>query len=91
MVLTESDCLANLIFNHINILNSNTMNPLLQVVGKDYVDATVVEAHIIPGKLLLTSLVPSGEVPSVAWVKGGVQVNVSLQASLAQEGTVLVR
>jgi len=61
------------------------------VVGKDYVDATVVEAHIIPGKLLLTSLVPSGEVPSVAWVKGGVQVNVSLQASLAQEGTVLVR
>ena len=64
---------------------------MLQVVSKDYVDAKVIEAHIIPGKLLLSSLVPTQEVPTVAWEEGGVKVNVSLQVSLAQEGQVLVR
>ena len=62
-----------------------------QVVGKDYVDAKVVEAHIVPGQLLLTSLIPTQEVATVAWDKSGVQVNVSLQPSYAQEGSVMVR
>ena len=64
---------------------------LLQVVGKEYMDAKVVEAHIVPGQLLLTSLIPTQEVATVAWDKSGVQVNVSLQPSYAQEGSVMVR
>ena len=64
---------------------------MFQVVSKDYADAKVVEAHIVPGRLLLSSLVPTPEVATVAWEQGGVQVNVSLQVSLAQEGQVLVR
>lgn len=63
----------------------------LQVVGKDYVDAKVVEAHIVPGQLLLTSLIPTQEVSTVAWDSSGVRVNVSLQPSYAQEGSVMVR
>ena len=54
-------------------------------------DAKVVEAHIVPGQLLLTSLIPTQEVATVAWDKSGVQVNVSLQPSYAQEGSVMVR
>merc|ERR1712088_250295 len=61
------------------------------VVGKDYVDAKVVEAHIVPGQLLLTSLIPTQEVSTVAWDNNGVRVNVSLQPSYAQEGSVMVR
>ena len=82
---------------------------MLQVVGKDYVDSKVVEAHIVPGQLLasphgqcpqpssdvstlqVTSLVPTQELPTVAWTEDGVQVTVSLQASLAQQGQILVR
>ena len=63
----------------------------LQVVGREYVDAKVVEAHIVPGRLLLTSLVPTPELATVAWEQAGVQVNVSLQVSRAQQGQVLVR
>ena len=63
----------------------------IQVVGKDYVDAKVVEAHIVPGQLLLTSLIPTQEVSTVAWDNNGVRVNVSLQPSYAQEGSVMVR
>ena len=54
-------------------------------------DAKVVEAHIVPGRLLLTSLVPTPELATVAWEEAGVRVNVSLQVSLAQQGQVLVR
>ena len=61
------------------------------MVGKDYVDAKVVEAHIVPGKLLLTSLIPTQEFSTVAWDNSGVRVNVSLQPSYAQEGSVMVR
>ena len=63
----------------------------IQVVGKDYVDAKVVEAHIVPGQLLLTSLIPTQEVSTVARDNNGVRVNVSLQPSYAQEGSVMVR
>ena len=63
----------------------------LQVVGQEYVDARVVEAHIVPGQLLLTSLIPTQEVSTVAWDPAGVKVNVSLQPSYAQEGSVMVR
>ena len=65
--------------------------PVFQVVGKDYIDAKVVEAHIVPGRLLLTSLIPTQEFSTVAWDQGGVKVNVSLQPSYAQEGSVMVR
>ena len=75
-----------------NIQRSGVIyNLFLQVVGKDYVDAKVVEAHIVPGKLLLTSLIPTQEVSTVAWDSNGVKVNVSLQPSYAQEGSVMVR
>ena len=75
-----------------NIQRSGVIyNLFLQVVGKDYVDAKVVEAHIVPGQLLLTSLIPTQEVSTVAWDNNGVRVNVSLQPSYAQEGSVMVR
>ena len=51
----------------------------------------MVEAHIVPGQLLLTSLIPTQEVSTVAWDNNGVRVNVSLQPSYAQEGSVMVR
>ena len=60
-----------------------------QVIAKEFVDAKVVEAHIVPQKLLLTTLIPTGEVSTVAWQ--GVKVNVSLQPSGAAEGGVMVR
>ena len=41
--------------------------------------------------LQVTSLVPTQELPTVAWTEDGVQVTVSLQASLAQQGQILVR
>ena len=41
--------------------------------------------------LQVTSLVPTPELPTVAWTEDGVQVTVSLQASLAQQGQILVR
>ena len=75
-----------------SIQGSAVINCLnIQVVGKDYVDAKVVEAHIVPGQLLLTSLIPTQEVSTVAWDNSGVRVNVSLQPSYAQEGSVMVR
>ena len=32
---------------------------MFKVVDKEYIDEAVVEAHIIPGQLLLTSLIPT--------------------------------
>ena len=62
-----------------------------QVIDKGFVDAKVIEAHIVPQKLLLTTLIPTGEVSTVAWEQGGVMVNVSLQPSRAVGGGVMVR
>ena len=46
---------------------------LLQVVAREFVDAKVIEAHIVPQQLLLTSLIPTAEHSTVAWEKGGVK------------------
>jgi len=62
-----------------------------EVIDKGFVDAKVIEAHIVPQKLLLTTLIPTGEVSTVAWEQGGVMVNVSLQPSRAVGGGVMVR
>ena len=43
------------------------------------------------GVKLLTSLIPTQEFSTVAWDSTGVRVNVSLQPSYAQEGSVMVR
>jgi len=61
------------------------------VIAKEFVDAKVMEAHIVPQQLLLTTLIPTGEVSTVAWEQGGVMVNVSLQPSGAVGGGVMVR
>jgi len=61
------------------------------VIAREFVDAKVMEAHIVPQQLLLTTLIPTGEVSTVAWEQGGVKVNVSLQPSGAVGGTVMVR
>ena len=60
-------------------------------VEKDLIDAKVVEGHIVPGALLLTTLIPTQEHGTVAWEKQGMQVNVSLQPSGAAGGGVMVR
>ena len=36
-------------------------------IDKDLVDASVVESHIVPHRLLFTSNAPSDEYQSVAW------------------------
>lgn len=61
------------------------------VIAREFVDAKVVEAHIVPQILLLTTLIPTGEVSTVAWEQDGVKVNVSLQPSGAVGGSVMVR
>ena len=61
------------------------------MIAKEFVDAKVMEAHIVPQQLLLTTLIPTGEVSTVAWEQGGVMVNVSLQPSGAVGGGVMVR
>ena len=53
-------------------------------IDKDLVDASVVESHIVPHRLLFTSHAPSDEYPSVAWLPNGVKVNVSLQPASFQ-------
>ena len=53
-------------------------------IDKDLVDASVVESHIVPHRLLFTSNAPSDEYQSVAWLPDGVKVNVSLQAASFQ-------
>merc|ERR1712020_268754 len=50
-------------------------------INKDLVDASVIESHIVPHRLLFTSNAPSDEYQSVAWLPDGVKVNVSLQAA----------
>jgi len=61
-----------------------------QEVDEKYVDVSVVEAHIIPGELLLTTLVPTKEYRTVTWAgsPGGVRVNVSLQPSILPDGQI---
>jgi len=48
-------------------------------INKDLVDASVVESHIVPHRLLFTSHAPTDEYQTVAWLEDGVKVNVSLQ------------
>ena len=61
------------------------------MVAREFVDAKVIEAHIVPQQLLLTTLIPTAEHSTVAWEQGGVKVNVSLQPSRAAGGSVMVR
>ena len=46
-----------------------------QNIRKELVDGRVLEAHIVPHKLLFTSMSPTLEFPSVAWLPEGIQVH----------------
>lgn len=53
-------------------------------IRKELVDASVLESHIVPHRLLFTSHSPTEEYPTVAWLQDGIQVNVSLQQASLQ-------
>ncbi len=46
----------------------------LQKIRKEMVDGRVIEGHIIPHRLLFTSMAPTPEFPTVAWVENGIKV-----------------
>ena len=51
-------------------------------IRKELVDQRVIEGHIVPHRLIFTSHAPTTEYQTVAWLKDGMQVNISLQVSL---------
>lgn len=56
-------------------------------IRKELVDASVVESHIVPHRLLFTNQAPTEEFPTVAWLQDGIKVNVSLQPPSFQGST----
>jgi len=61
------------------------------VIARENVDSRVIEAHIVPGQLLISSLNPTKEFPTVVWEENRVRVNLSLQPSGGVDGGVMVR
>ena len=64
--------------------NTYKEKPSSAQIDKNLVDASVVESHIVPHRLLFTSQVPTNEYQTVAWTSEGVKVNVSLQPASLQ-------
>jgi len=64
-----------------------------KTIDRANVDAKIIEAHIVPNQLLLTTFIDGKEFGTVAYSreKYGVKVNVSLQASQAIGGGVMAR
>jgi hypothetical protein len=50
-----------------------------QNIRKELVDGRVLEAHIVPHKLLFTSQAPTLEYPTVAWLPEGIQVKTKIE------------
>ena len=49
-----------------------------QKIRKSLVDGRVIEGHIIPHRLLFTSMAPTPEFPTVAWIENGIQVKADM-------------
>lgn len=64
--------------------NTHRERPSGPKINKDLVDASVIESHIVPHRLMFTSHAPTDEFQSVAWLPNGVKVNVSLQPASFQ-------